>query len=68
MAGGTVKWFDTRKGYGFIERQDGPDVFVHYSEINSDGYRTLEDGQPVEFDLSRGEMGLKATNVRTSNI
>jgi CspA family cold shock protein len=60
---GTVKWFSNSKGYGFIERQDGPDVFVHYSAIKSEGFRTLEEGQSVEFDIEEGPKGLQAANV-----
>ena len=61
---GTVKWFNASKGYGFIGREDGPDVFVHYSEIESDGYRTLQEGQRVEFSIEQGPKGLQAANVR----
>jgi CspA family cold shock protein len=60
---GTIKWFSNSKGYGFIERQDGPDVFVHYSAIKSEGFRTLEEGQTVEFDIEEGPKGLQAANV-----
>lgn len=60
---GTVKWFNNSKGYGFIERQSGPDVFVHYSAIMSDGYRTLQEGQRVEFNVEEGPKGLQAANV-----
>ena len=60
---GTVKWFNNSKGYGFIERQGGPDVFVHYSAIMSDGYRTLQVGQRVEFNVEEGPKGLQAANV-----
>ena len=60
---GTVKWFSNSKGYGFIERQDGPDVFVHYSAIQSEGFRTLEEGQAVEFEIEEGPKGLQAANV-----
>jgi CspA family cold shock protein len=60
---GTVKWFNDSKGYGFIERQDGPDVFVHFSAIQSDGYRTLKEGQRVEFNIEQGPKGLQAANV-----
>jgi len=60
---GTVKWFNASKGYGFIERQGGPDVFVHFSAIQSDGYRTLREGQMVEFDIEQGPKGLQAANV-----
>jgi CspA family cold shock protein len=60
---GTVKWFSNSKGYGFIERQDGPDVFVHYSAIQEEGFRTLEEGQAVEFEIEEGPKGLQAANV-----
>jgi cold shock protein len=64
MATGTVKWFNAEKGYGFIAREDGDDVFVHYSAIQKDGYRTLEEGQRVEFDVGPGRKGEEAQNVR----
>jgi CspA family cold shock protein len=64
MAMGTVKWFNAEKGYGFIEREDGDDVFVHYSAIQINGYRTLEEGQRVEFDVGPGKKGEEAQNVR----
>lgn len=60
---GTVKWFNATKGYGFIERKGGPDVFVHYSAIESDGYRTLQEGQQVEFSIEQGPKGLQAAKV-----
>ena len=60
---GTVKWFNGSKGYGFIERPDGPDVFVHFSAIQGDGFRNLEEGQQVEFNVEQGQKGLQATNV-----
>jgi len=60
---GTVKWFNASKGYGFIARQDGPDVFVHYSAIQTDGFRTLQEGQKVEFTIEQGPKGLQAANV-----
>jgi CspA family cold shock protein len=60
---GTVKWFNGSKGYGFIEREDGDDVFVHYSSIQGDGYRNLEEGQQVEFSVENGPKGLQAANV-----
>jgi cold shock protein len=60
---GTVKWFNGSKGYGFIEREDGEDVFVHFSAIQGDGYRNLEEGQRVEFNIEQGDKGLQATNV-----
>lgn len=60
---GTVKWFNDSKGYGFIEREDGEDVFVHYSAIDAVGFRSLEEGQRVEFSIEDGPKGLQATNV-----
>ena len=60
---GTVKWFNGNKGYGFITRGDGPDVFVHYNAIISDGYRNLAEGQMVEFTVENGPKGLQAANV-----
>ena len=60
---GTVKWFNGSKGYGFISRENGPDVFVHYSAIESDGYRNLQEGQQVEFTVENGPKGLQAANV-----
>jgi CspA family cold shock protein len=60
---GTVKWFNNSKGYGFIGRDDGPDVFVHYSAIVGDGYRTLQEGDPVEFEIVQGPKGPQAANV-----
>ena len=65
MAQGTVKWFNPDKGYGFISREDGDDLFVHYSEIQMDGFKTLDEGQAVEFDVTTGQNGkLQASNVR----
>jgi cold shock protein len=64
MAQGTVKWFNAEKGFGFIAREDGPDVFVHYSEIAGDGFRSLEENQQVEFDVTQGPKGPQAANVR----
>lgn len=64
---GTVKWFNGSKGYGFIERQDGEDVFVHFSAIQGDGFRNLEEGQRVEFNVEQGAKGLQATNVTFAN-
>jgi CspA family cold shock protein len=61
---GTVKWFSNEKGYGFIARPDGDDVFVHFSAIVGDGYRTLTEGQEVEFDIVEGPKGKQAANVR----
>jgi len=63
---GTVKWFDAEKGFGFIERESGNDVFVHFSAIKADGYKSLEEGQRVEFDLEKGQRGPQAVNVRLS--
>ncbi len=60
---GTVKWFNSSKGFGFIERENGKDVFVHYSAINAEGFRNLEEGQRVEFTVSEGQKGPAATNV-----
>jgi CspA family cold shock protein len=60
---GSVKWFNGNKGYGFISREDGPDVFVHYTAIMSDGYRNLAEGQMVEFTVENGPKGLQAANV-----
>jgi CspA family cold shock protein len=60
---GTVKWFNSSKGYGFIEREDGDDVFVHFSAINATGFRTLEEGQQVEFVIEQGPKGLQAADV-----
>jgi CspA family cold shock protein len=60
---GTVKWFNGNKGYGFISREDGPDVFVHFSAIQADGYRNLMEGQKVEFTVEQGPKGLQAANV-----
>ena len=60
---GKVKWFNAEKGYGFITAEDGKDVFVHYSQINSDGYKTLDEGQAVEFEINDGPKGPQATNV-----
>lgn len=60
---GTVKWFNTVKGYGFIGRDDGDDVFVHFSAIEMDGYRKLEEGQNVEFSIEEGDKGLQAAQV-----
>ncbi len=63
MAKGKVKWFSSQKGYGFITSSDGKDVFVHYSVIKGDGYKTLEEGQEVEFEITQGPKGEQATNV-----
>ena len=64
MATGTVKFFNAEKGYGFISREQGEDVFVHFSNIQGSGYRTLEEGQKVEFDVAPGRKGEEAQNVR----
>jgi CspA family cold shock protein len=64
MATGVVKWFNSEKGFGFISRDSGDDVFVHYSQIQSTGYRSLEEGQKVEFDAAPGRKGEEAQNVR----
>jgi CspA family cold shock protein len=63
MSEGKVKWFNTRKGYGFISTEDGTDIFVHYSSISGDGYRALSEGDSVSFDIVEGEKGLRAENV-----
>ena len=63
---GTVKWFNATKGYGFITREGGDDVFVHYSAIEADGYKTLNEGQRVEFTITQGPKGLSATSVIAS--
>ncbi len=63
MTNGTVKWFSEKKGYGFIEQEDGPDVFVHFSGINSDGFKTLNEGDQVTFEIEQGQKGPSAVNV-----
>jgi CspA family cold shock protein len=63
MANGIVKWFNEDKGYGFIEQEDGPDVFVHHSGITAAGFKTLKEGDRVRFDIEQGEKGPKAVNV-----
>ena len=63
MSDGTVKWFNPRKGYGFIATTDGQDIFVHYSCISGDGYKSLAEGDPVTFDVVEGDKGLRAENV-----
>ena len=63
MVKGTVKWFNNQKGYGFITPENGKDVFVHHSAIQGDGYKSLTDGQAVEFEITRGPKGEQATNV-----
>jgi len=67
MARGSVKWFNEKKGYGFIAMDDGTDVFVHFSAIKTDGFKTLKEGDKVEFDIVKGEKGLKAENVVKTN-
>ena len=64
MTVGTVKWFNADKGYGFIAPESGEDVFVHFSAIQSTGYRSLDEGQTVEFDITQGQKGPQAANVR----
>ena len=63
MANGTVKWFNEKKGFGFIEQDEGPDVFVHHTDINATGFKTLKEGDKVTFDLEQGPKGPKAANV-----
>jgi CspA family cold shock protein len=58
-----VKWFNNSKGYGFIQQEDGTDIFVHFSAISGDGYKTLDEGQPVQFEVTQGPKGLQAANV-----
>ena len=64
MAQGNVKWFNDQKGFGFISQEDGPDVFVHFSAISGEGFKTLEEGQLVEFEVTDGPKGPQAANVR----
>ncbi|MED1666760.1 cold-shock protein [Brevibacillus laterosporus] len=64
---GKVKWFNKEKGYGFIEREDGTDIFVHYTGINGSGFRNLEQGEQVVFDILEGQRGPQATNVEKNN-
>jgi CspA family cold shock protein len=63
LANGTVKWFNDQKGFGFIEQEDGADVFVHFSAVNSEGFRTLAEGDKVTFDIEQGDKGPSAKNV-----
>jgi len=63
LAEGIVKWFNEKKGFGFIEQEDGPDVFVHFSEIKSDGFKSLSEGDRVRFDIEQGQKGPAAVNV-----
>ena len=67
MEKGKVKWFNGEKGFGFIEREGGDDVFVHFSAIQGEGYKTLEEGQAVTFDLEQGQRGPQASNVRKAS-
>ncbi len=68
MATGTVKWFNDTKGYGFISPDDGgDDLFAHFSEIQADGFKTLQDGQKVSFDVTQGKKGLQAANIKLEN-
>ena len=64
MEKGTVKWFNDAKGFGFITREQGPDVFVHHTAIQADGFRSLSEGDQVEFEVTQGQTGLQASNVR----
>ena len=64
MATGTVKWFNEKRGYGFIQQDNGPDVFVHYTSIRGQGFKTLKEGQRVEFEIEKGPKGPKAKDVR----
>ena len=64
MVEGTVKWFNESKGFGFIEQDNGPDVFAHFSEIQSDGFKTLAEGERVSFEVTQGQKGPQATNIQ----
>ncbi len=64
MAQGTVKWFSNQKGYGFITQENGKDIFVHFSAVQGDGYKTLQEGDKVDFEVSQGPKGEQATNVK----
>ncbi|MFS0593976.1 cold-shock protein [Cytobacillus horneckiae] len=66
MEQGTVKWFNSDKGFGFIEREGGDDVFVHFSSIQSEGFKSLDEGQKVTFDIEQGQRGLQAANVKVA--
>ena len=68
MVNGTVKWFNDQKGFGFIEQEDGPDVFVHHSAINSDGFKSLNEGDRVSFEIEQGQKGPAAANVSVNQI
>ena len=68
MANGIVKWFNNKKGYGFIEQEEGKDIFVHYSSINMSGFKTLSEGEPVIFDIEEGERGPVAKNVEKDRV
>ena len=68
MAQGTVKWFNSEKGYGFIAVDGGQDVFVHFTAIEMDGYKTLDDGERVEFEIAQGQKGPQAEKVRSSDL
>lgn len=68
MATGTVKWFDAKKGFGFLQQESGEDVFVHYSQITAEGFKTLEEGDKVTFDVVQGDKGLYAENVQKAAV